>query len=340
MKRLCLILLCCVQPLLAANHVNILVYHHVSESTPASTSVSPAQFRGHLQWLKDQGFTVVDLRAALTAIQSEEPLPDHAVAITFDDGYGNIYDNAWPLLKEFNYPFTVFIATDAIDQKYGDMLSWDQIREMHANGVTIANHSSDHAYLVRHPIRDNTWLANTRQNIEHAQTRLTDELGKNIPRWFAYPYGEFNNPLRALLKDMNYIGFAQHSGGLWHGTDMQSIPRFAAAGIYANTDTLLVKLKSKPMPVDETLLPDMLTSETKPPLSATINDTSDLSRALNCFVDGQWQDAEWQDDNRFTLVSASELSEGRHRYNCTSHSRSSDFYYWFSKPWLVYPDQR
>ena len=84
---------------MAAEHLNVLVYHHVSEETPASTSVSPAQFRSHLQLLTDQHFNVIALDQALTALQRGEALPERAVAITFDDGYRNIYDNALPLLE-------------------------------------------------------------------------------------------------------------------------------------------------------------------------------------------------------------------------------------------------
>ncbi len=331
-------LLC--SPLWATDHVNILVYHHVSENTPASTSVSPAQFREHLQLFKDQGFTVVSLSKALDSITNDKPLPEKAIAITFDDGYRNIYENAWPILAEFSYPFTIFVATDAIDERYGDMLSWSQIKEMHDHGVTIANHSSDHGYLVRYPDRNEAWYEATKANIEHAQSRLEEELGADVPHWFAYPYGEFSEELKTLLATENYVGFAQHSGGFWRGSDKLAIPRFAAAGIYANTKTLLTKLNSHPMQVDEGQLSDMMTSTRKPLLSANLLSTDDMSKALNCFVNGNWQDANWNDSLNFTLQSNNELPEGRHRYNCTAKSKTADFYYWFSKPWLIYLDSK
>jgi peptidoglycan/xylan/chitin deacetylase (PgdA/CDA1 family) len=320
----------------ASNSINILVYHHVSENTPASTSISPSKFREHLQFFSDNNFTVVDLESSLATLNRGETLADNAIAITFDDGYENIYQNAWPLLQEFNYPFTLFVATDAIDQKFGGMLSWDQLREMHAAGVTIANHSSDHDYLVRHRKLDELWLTNVKSNITHAQKRLEEELGSDIPKWFAYPYGEFTGSLKTALAEMGYLGFAQHSGGVWQQTDRQAIPRFAAAGIYSNTKTLLTKLQSKPMPIDESKLADMVTSKQQPVLNVELFQRNDFDKALNCFVDGQWQDANWQGDLNFSVTSEAKLGEGRHRYNCTAKSQSGSFYYWFSKPWLVY----
>jgi peptidoglycan/xylan/chitin deacetylase (PgdA/CDA1 family) len=320
---------------IASGHVNILVYHHVSESTPASTSISPAAFRSHMQLLKDNGFNVVSLETAIKGITEGITLPENAVAITFDDGFENIYNNGWPILKEFNYPFTIFVATDSIDERYSQMLSWDQLRELKAAGVSIANHSSDHDYLVRHRKLDSEWLAKTVDNISHAQNRLVEELGPDIPKWFAYPYGEFNTELASALKDQDYIAFAQHSGGAWLGSNFQAIPRFAAAGIYANPKTLITKLQSRPMPVNEATLADMVTDQSQPELLAEVLDRSDMSAVLNCFADGDWQDSTWVSDTTFRVKSDKALSEGRHRYNCTAKSKTGDFYYWYSKPWLI-----
>lgn len=324
----------------AADHFNILVYHHVSENTPASTSVSPETFREHLQFLSDNNYNLISLQEGLSAIENAQPLPERSVAITFDDGYHNIYDNAWPLLTEFNYPFTVFVATDPIDQGFNDMMTWEQMREMKAAGVVFANHSRDHDYLVRHRNHGTAWKNDVRANIEHAQLRLVEELGNDVPNWFAYPYGEFNAELAAIVGSLGMVGFAQHSGGVWSGSNLQAIPRFAAAGIYSNLTTLKTKLESRPMPINEDLLADMLTADTTPTAVMTLMDTSNLSRNLNCFIDGQPAQAQWLSDTQFSLTATSELGEGRHRFNCTSRAVEGDYFYWFSKPWLVYGGQR
>ncbi|MFQ3229689.1 polysaccharide deacetylase family protein [Reinekea sp.] len=320
---------------LAQTHFNVLVYHHVSENSPASTSVSPAKFREHLQFFKDNQFPVIALDEALSAVVQNKTLPKNAIAITFDDAYRSIYHNAFPLLTEFDYPFTIFAATDPIDQKFADMLTWDQLREMKQAGVIIANHSRDHGYLVRHRSLDELWLAQTRLNIEYAQQRLIDELGNDIPNWFAYPYGEFSHSLQALISEMGYVGFAQHSGGVNSASNFTALPRFAAAGIYANTKTLKTKIESVPMPIDESNLSDMLTDNKQPRFHAILTDMSDMNSTVNCFVDGQWQDTVWTGQQSFELVSTEPLSQGRHRYNCTSPSKTLDAFYWYSKPWLI-----
>lgn len=338
MKQLFIFACTCLLSLnaISGSHVNILVYHHVSESTPASTSISPENFRQHMQLLKDEGFTVVNLVEAVEKLKNNEPVPHNAVAITFDDGFRNIHDNAWPILKEFNYPFVMFIATDSIDAGYRNMMTWDQLRAMHNQGVTVVNHTADHDYLVRERRRDAQWLSATFENINKAQTRLEQELGEPLIQWLAYPYGEYSLPLADALLDAGYVGFAQHSGGFWSGSNFGAIPRFAAAGIYANPKTLITKLRSRPMPIDESQTADMVTTSNIPVFEASLVTKADFASGLNCFVNGDWTEAQWTSELTFTLKTAETLGEGRHRYNCTAKAKSGDFYYWYSKPWVVY----
>ena len=117
----------------------ILLYHHVSSSTPASTSISPEAFKSHMEYL-DAHHTVVSLQDVVSAIQHNTTLPENAVAITFDDGYANILDNAHPILAEFGFPYTVFINPDEIGVGT-QQLTWEQLIAMQNDGVVFANHT-------------------------------------------------------------------------------------------------------------------------------------------------------------------------------------------------------
>jgi len=77
----------------------ILQYHHVSDLTPAATSVTPSQFSTQMQYLADNNFNVVPLSAVVKAIKKQQPLPANTIAITFDDGYQSIAHTAHPILK-------------------------------------------------------------------------------------------------------------------------------------------------------------------------------------------------------------------------------------------------
>ena len=99
------------------SHGVILVYHHVSTNTPPSTSISPEDFRKHLDYLQKNDFSVIPLNQMLETLKAGRQLPDKAVAITFDDGYISIYDTAFPMLKTYGFPFTLFLSTSPIDRQ-------------------------------------------------------------------------------------------------------------------------------------------------------------------------------------------------------------------------------
>ena len=113
----------------------ILLYHHVSSSTPASTSISPEAFKSHMEYL-DAHHTVVSLQDVVSAIQHNTTLPENAVAITFDDGYANILDNAHPILADLGFPYTVFINPDEIGVG-PKQLTWEQVIAMQNDGVVL-----------------------------------------------------------------------------------------------------------------------------------------------------------------------------------------------------------
>ena len=136
----------------------ILQYHHVSESTPKITSITPKQFEVHLQYLKDNNFKVLPLSELINSIKNKQALPDKAVAITFDDAYIDLQTYAKPLLDKFNFPYSIFVNPAVItrnDNKESShylsshYLSWQQLKTMADDGVIIANHGYEHDSLVR-----------------------------------------------------------------------------------------------------------------------------------------------------------------------------------------------
>src|SRR5690606_13570242 len=118
-------------------------------------------------------------------------LPDRSAAITFDDGYRNNYDTAWPVLREFGWPFTLFVSSDLVGSNDRLYLNWDQLREMADNGVTIANHGISHLYLLAREDGedDSAWLQRIEREILNAEAKIEQETGQSH-KLFAYPYGE------------------------------------------------------------------------------------------------------------------------------------------------------
>ena len=323
----------------------ILLYHHVSSSTPASTSISPEAFKSHMEYL-DAHHTVVSLQDVVSAIQHNSTLPENAVAITFDDGYANILDNAHPILADLGFPYTVFINPDEIGVG-PKQLTWEQVIAMHNDGVVFANHTLDHLHMLNgeQAMGERAWLEKVWQNVESAEKKIEDKLDISL-KYLAYPFGEYNTALANKLKAEGYIGFGQHSGAVGPSSDMQALPRFPAAGPYANLATLKTKLNSLAMPVTQSSHKDprMTTRNLSSPISLTIDSDDVRLTQVNCFFGGDPIETSLE-ENVLTFTLDETLPIGRSRVNCTAPSNAQPGrYYWYSTPFFVadedgnYPD--
>ena len=323
----------------------ILLYHHVSSSTPASTSISPEAFKSHMEYL-DAHHTVVSLQDVVSAIQHNTTLPENAVAITFDDGYANILDNAHPILADLGFPYTVFINPDEIGVG-PKQLTWEQVIAMHNDGVVFANHTLDHLHMLNgeQAMGERAWLEKVWQNVESAEKKIEDKLDISL-KYLAYPFGEYNTALANKLKTEGYIGFGQHSGAVGPSSDMQALPRFPAAGPYANLATLKTKLNSLAMPVTQSSHKDprMTARNLSSSISLTIDSDDVRLTQVNCFFGGDPIETSLE-ENVLTFTLDETLPVGRSRVNCTAPSNAqSGRYYWYSTPFFVadengnYPD--
>ncbi|MBE1300421.1 MAG: polysaccharide deacetylase family protein [Alteromonadaceae bacterium] len=322
-------------PVKASTSATILVYHHVSTSTPPSTSISPEKLKEHLEYLA-ANHNVVSLPELVQSLQTGKSLPKKAVAITFDDGFKNILENGHPLLKQHQFPYTIFINPYDVGQ--GNKLNWEEMRRMTSEGVTFANHFWDHRHLLDKTAyaNDESWLAETKKLILKAQNEIESNLGLSF-RYLAYPFGEYDADIAELLKNLNFVGFAQHSGAVGQYTNWQAVPRFPAAGIYSNLRTLKVKMASLNMPVIENSQHQVAFSKapTKIDYKLTLN-TEDLRISqINCFYKGKNIEIERATDS-IRINIAEKPPVGRSRVNCTVPSKSQNgCFYWHSQPMFV-----
>lgn len=198
--------------------VPILMYHYVSEPPEdadeyrTDLSVPPQQFREQLQYLKDNGFTTIDLYDLSLAVTARKALPEKPVILTFDDGYLDNYQNAFPLLREFGFTGTFFIVTEFVDNQAPAYMSWPMIEEMAAAGMRMENHSKTHADMTTQSPDGLIW------QIRGAQETLTAHLGYT-PRFFCYPGGRYDEDTIAMLQELDIWGAVTTAGGKWHGFD-------------------------------------------------------------------------------------------------------------------------
>ena len=310
----------------SANSCVVLVYHHFSDKTPKSTSISPELFEQQLQYLQQQNFSVLPLETMLSRLKAKT-LPEKCVVLTADDAYQSIADNAYPLLKKYQMPLAVFVATDASDQRYQAMMSWQQMRDIQGDTIQFYNHSSSHGYLLD---LDQAQLAD---EIQHAQKRLQTVLGVE-KKIFAYPYGEASLPMMEQVKDLGYIAFGQHSGVVSGHSDLQYLPRFPMAAHFAKMSSFETKVHTLPMPIKPQRVDPIL--KQNPPVLELL-----FTRALskhekanfNCFASGGVT-LTWHGNARVKIVAKKPLAERRSKYNCTMPSGEKGRYYWYSIQWI------
>lgn len=316
----------------------ILQYHHIDDSTPAVTSTRVDDFMAHMELLEKEGMHIIDLKDALEKLQRNEALPEKSVAITFDDAYSSIYDNAWPKLKELGWPFTIFVNPTQIDNKVRNMITWEQLKELQDAGVLIANHSQTHPYLIE-PHGEADLATFLDKEINGAEQRLKEVLGTSH-KIFAYPYGEFNAEIMQWLDEQGYIGIGQHSGAVGPDTNFLAVPRYPAGGIYANPSTLRTKLYTLAFPISADQFIDPVLGEHNPPsisLEFTLKDI--YTSQIQCYSGSEGAlDTKATKDGDLIKVSTGAkkaITSGRDRYNCTAPSRSKPgWYYWYSQYWI------
>lgn len=326
---------------LADDHAVALVYHHVSEDTPALTSVTPDTFEAHLEYLEQGDFQVWTLGKILDAIENSQAIPNNTVALSFDDAYRSVYEEAFPRMHRQGWPLTLFVNTDAIDRGYKNSMTWEQIRELVAAGAEIGNHSSSHSHLVRlkQGETDAQWRQRIVDDIRHAEQRLIDETGVK-PTLFAYPYGEYSEELKSILRELGYRGIAQQSGAIGTVTDLLAVPRFPMSSGYANMNRFATSVRSRPLPVRtaKASTPRAPTDRIDN-LQITLDDGDFRHRQLACYTaGGQSLPSELQSEQplEIHIDLGFEQNPGRNKINCTAPSSSeSGVYYWYSYQWLV-----
>jgi peptidoglycan/xylan/chitin deacetylase (PgdA/CDA1 family) len=332
------LLACCLLPAMALAQDEaqavILQYHHVSSATPPVTSISTADLRVHLQYLKDEGFTVLRLEDVIAALQQGTVLPERSAVISFDDGYLSVHEAAFPLLQEFDYPFTVFVTAGLVTSNGKLYASWEQLREMGEHGATLANHTVTHPYLVDRAEGQSEadWLAWVRREIEDAEAKILAETGQSH-KLLAYPYGEYDNAIQALVRELGYVGIGQHSGPFNASSDFTALPRFPFSGIYASMNTFPTKVQSLAFNVAIVAPQSLVTGDVSPSVELQFSGDYRLD-ALNCFNNNQpMQIEKVGESGRYRANTQVVNNARRFRYNCTAPGPEGR-YYWFAVPFL------
>ena len=180
--------------------VPIVMYHSITPLGKYENrlTVTRETFERQMRFLKTHKYNVVPLEDLIPLLK-EKKIPSKTIAITIDDGYKDNYAYAFPILKKYNIPATIFIIVNEVGREQNDRLSWDEIKEMAESGIiAIGSHCLGPEPLIN--LKSDEAL---KEEIFASKRILEEKLGKEIDT-FAYPGGMFNGKIRQLVIDAGY----------------------------------------------------------------------------------------------------------------------------------------
>ena len=214
----------------------VLTFHSLDHRESA-ISYSPAAFRHVINKLLARGYQTLKLTEAAEYLRRNVAFPNRSCVLTFDDGYENVYTEAFPILEQHGLQATVFIAIGGNSNIQADarlnsmnslsMLSWGQIREMRHAGIDFGAHT------LTHP--DLTSLPPDRAELEIIQSRsvIEDALGTNV-ECFAYPYGRHNRHSREITRQHFTCAVSDRLGVVCARSNLFALERIDAAYLRSN----------------------------------------------------------------------------------------------------------
>ncbi len=181
----------------------VLTYHSL-DASGSTISVDPGDFDRQMKWLSSSGVRVVPLTAIL------DPGEGDRVALTFDDGFSNFEESALPILRDYDFPATVFVVSRHVGATNSwpgsaastriptlPLMDWHGVWRIAVAGIEIGAHSQTHPDLRRMP------KSQLNSEIEGCRDDIARELGV-APRSFCYPYGEVSDAVRDAVADASF----------------------------------------------------------------------------------------------------------------------------------------
>jgi peptidoglycan/xylan/chitin deacetylase (PgdA/CDA1 family) len=210
----------------------ILGFHKIGEPPPGGWEtwffVPEATFAGHLRYLRENDWQVIDLETFLRGLTAPDSLPQRAALLTFDDGYRSMRIVALPWLLRFGYPAVFFVPTkfigrrntfDADGEPEEAICDWDDLRDLEHRGVSVQSHSDSHRRF------SDLDPAEQQEELLRSKVALEAGLGKHV-EVFSYPYGDdgvssypygddrpMPQVLRKALKRVGYRAACLYGGG-------------------------------------------------------------------------------------------------------------------------------
>jgi peptidoglycan/xylan/chitin deacetylase (PgdA/CDA1 family) len=214
-----------VHPHARQTYTAIMMWHDVvKDKKEVWFDVTEAEFRSQMEQLRRRKFNVITLDALYRHLTEGAPVPPRPVVLTFDDNTKGLYDYAYPILKEFNYPATFFVHTDYVGVRtVKDHCDWNELREMQKSGlISVQSHTRTHPPDLRK-------LPDTRLRRELLESKqiIERQMGKPVFA-FAYTEGNYDARVVRMVAEAGYrMAIAEDWGSAGASPNLLEVRRYS-----------------------------------------------------------------------------------------------------------------
>ena len=193
------------------NAIRILTYHSINDHRIHEMNVKVRDFEAQMEYLS-KNYQIIPLDRIVELLKHGKENLAKKIAITFDDGYMDNYLNAWPILKKYRMPATIFIPYDLIgsdklydhdlgdDPYYNQLLCWEDVSEMSNDGISVGSHTLTHSRLSQVPVEK------AQREIAESKQKIESKIKKKVSS-FAYPYGARSDYSRRIVNNVIEAGY-------------------------------------------------------------------------------------------------------------------------------------
>ena len=301
----------------------VLMYHRFEDERFPSTSISSKNFQNHIKYLKENNFNILPISDLVLFFNKKYDIPEKSVFLTIDDGYKSFYENAYPILKKYKLPFSLFLSTKFVSsEKNSDFMNWEMIQELSKNKGEILNHTHSHPKLLELQINE------VKKEFDLAEKEIISKIGR-LQRVVSYPYGESSHQIQELVKEMGYdIGFSQHSSPIHINENKLALPRFAINDEFGKMKRFSQIVNSKALIVSNLKI---LKDNSNLATFEVSFSTNKIANAINCYINNNAELKKKVINNRDVNLKITNIKKNkRYRLNCTYFDEKRTLF-WYGK---------
>ncbi len=308
-----------------------IMYHRFDESKYPSTNIQLEVFKEQLKIIEEENIKFIHPKDFENSLYKNKN--ERKVLLTIDDGLMSFYKNAWPILREREIPFILFVNTENVGTF--NYMNWEQILELHnSDFVEIGNHSHSHEYLVDENAKK------IKDDIKTSIQIFNKKLGSNS-NFFSYPFGEYSQEFKKIIQDFGFdYAFGQHSGVIDETKDFWELPRFPINEKYGKLERFKTLMKTLPLKYKK-ITPEekyLLKSNNPPIVEIVFEENIENLNQINCFSNegNKWRNSKISFVKKNTLnIKIDEKFVGeRGRINCSLKEKNG-FWRWLGIQFVI-----